>query len=148
MAKWSENPRITPKDRGLIKGAIRRAFSRSELRKQALERSRVEYAAHERPRVKKWSKCPLCHRFIPTYLMVVDHILPIIDIISSFEDQSLDETVGRTWCPLDNLQAICEECHDTKTKGEKEARKAHKNSLTKDTDSAKLKTRRKPKETK
>lgn len=121
------NPRITAKDRGLIKGAIRRAFARSDLHKQAKALARVEHYDPNRPRVKKWSKCKGCGRLVPEYTTVVDHILPIIDVASSFEDQSLDETVNRTWCDISLLQVLCDEpCHKKKTDFEKEQRKKNK----------------------
>lgn len=54
--------------------------------------------------------------------MAVDHIDPVIPPNSSFEELGLDGTVERLWCDPRNLQPICEECHDVKTKAERKQR--------------------------
>lgn len=115
------------KERGLIKGAIRRVFSRSELRKEALSNSSIVHADPERPRVKKWSKCPICLSMTPTYKMQVDHIVPVIGLTETLEDLSWDLLVDRIWCSKENLKAICLICHKAKSKLEnKERRKFQK----------------------
>lgn len=116
------NKRISPKERGLIKGALRRVFSRSDLRKQALDASRIEHVDANRPRVKKWSKCPICSKPTPTYTMQVDHKDPIIPVDRSLEDMDWDEVVDRIWCGSNNLVAICKVCHVCKTSEERKAR--------------------------
>lgn len=113
---------ITKKERGLIKGGIRRVFSRSELRKSVIDGSRRNYTDGTRPRVKKWSECPNCDKFIPTYLMEVDHIMPIVPLDRSLEDMSWDEIVNRIWCDPGNLKAVCKDCHKVKTKAETKER--------------------------
>lgn len=120
------NKRITKKERSLIKGGVRRAFSRSELRERAVATSRVDHFDPTRPRVKKWSKCADCGALTPTYKGDVDHVDPIIPVDSSFEDMSLDEVVDRTWCPENRLQFLCEVCHDRKTKAENKTRRENK----------------------
>lgn len=120
------NNRITPKERNLLKGAVRRVFSRSDLRRKIVDLSRVDYYDAERPRVKKWSICPSCKKYIPTYQMQVDHIDPIIPINTAFEHMSLDEVVDRTWCEEHNLLATCIDCHKLKTKQENKLRREQK----------------------
>lgn len=121
------NKRISPKERGLIKGALRRVFSRSDLRKAAIDASRIEHVDADRPRVKKWSKCPICKIPTPTYQMEVDHKEPIIPVDRMLEDMDWDEVVNRIWCGSNNLVAICKVCHNTKTSEERKARnKAYK----------------------
>lgn len=117
------NPRITKRERGLIKGGIRRAFSRSELREKAVAASRVDHYDPERPRVKKWSRCALCKELTPTYKGDLDHKDPIVPVTSSFEEMSLDEVVDRTWCQENRLQFLCEICHDKKTQEENKERR-------------------------
>lgn len=122
-----KNPRVTPKDRGLIKAAIRRAFSRSDLRRQVLEESILpNHVDLSRPRVKKWGKCAECKIPTPKSYLVIDHINPVIPVDESFEDMSLDEVVDRMWCWASNLQALCNECHLTKTKKENKIRRDNK----------------------
>ncbi len=120
------NPRISAKERGLIKGALRRVFSRSDLRRATIDASRVEHSDPDRPRVKKWSRCPVCNQFIPTYLMEADHEDPIVPIDSSLEDMTASELVDRMWCDPKNLVAKCKNCHHTKSKCEQKARKQNK----------------------
>lgn len=120
------NPRITKKERGLIKGALRRVFSRSELRKKILDTADIDHTDSTRPRVKKWSKCPVCLTISPKYLMVVDHIEPVVRIEESFENMSVDTVVDRLWCEQKNLQPICPSCHNIKSKTENKSRREFK----------------------
>lgn len=122
-----KNPRITPKERNLIKGAIRRVFSRSELRKSAVDKSLApKHTDGTRPRVKTWCICPECMVFTPKSYMQVDHVSPIIALDSSLEDMSWDDLVDNIWCDPNNLLAICENCHTIKTKAEAKQRAANK----------------------
>lgn len=123
------NNRISVKERGLIKGALRRVFSRSDLRRQAIELSVVQHIDPNRLRVKKWSICPMCKRYIPTYKMQVDHVLPVIGIHETLEAMSWDLLVDRLWCDPKNLLAICEEDHKEKTRQERKLRVKYKKEL-------------------
>lgn len=117
------NPRITKKERGLLKGAMRRVFSRSELRNKVISDSLVDHTDASRPRVKKWGLCAVCNKPEAKSYLAVDHIQPVIPIDSSLEEMSLDEVANRIWCDIINLQSICPSCHDEKTSQEREARK-------------------------
>lgn len=122
-----KNPRITPKDRNAIKGAIRRAFSRSELHRRILNNSIVRgFLDASRPRVKTWCKCSICGKLDAKSYMDIDHINPVVPVNTSFEDMSLDEFVNNVWCEEKYLQSICHTCHDSKTKLEREQRKKHR----------------------
>lgn len=120
------NKRVTPRERGLLKGAIRRVFSRSDLRKEAIEAARADYSDPTRPRVKKWSVCSVCLQFTPTYLMQVDHKNPIIPVNSSLEEMLWDDVVNRTWCDPKDLTPMCKPCHTVKTKEENATRRKNK----------------------
>ncbi len=122
------NDRISPKERNLIKGALRRVFSRSDLRKTVLEASVVKgYLDPERPRVKTWCRCEECEKLEPKSYMVVDHKNPVVPVNRSLEEMTWDELVNNLWTKLDNLQALCDTCHTVKTKAEnKERRKLKK----------------------
>ena len=92
--------------------------------------SRSKYVDPARPRVKKWSICPECKEYTPTYLMQVDHIKPIISLNETLEDLTWDELVDRIWCNHENLRAVCKPCHKIKTKEEnKERRRIKKEKL-------------------
>ncbi len=120
------NHRVTPKEWGLIKGALRRVFSRSELRKSILIKSIVNYTDATRPRVKKWSVCDLCDEYTPTYQMVVDHITPVVPINLKASEMSIQLLVDNIWCAESNLQNLCKSCHNDKTRGENAARRKYR----------------------
>lgn len=118
------NPRINNKERGLIKGAIRRVFSRSDLRKTALDIASINHSDPSRPRVQKWCKCAKCGQVVPKYTCDVDHIDPVVPVDVPLEDMNWDELVNRVWCEAGNLQVMCDPCHRTKTKTELKLRNA------------------------
>lgn len=121
------NPRITKKERALIKGCIRRTFSRSELRRKILDACQVKnYYDPSRKRVSRWGRCSGCQEMIPLYLMEVDHHLPIVPVDSSFEEMDLDAVVDNTWCDERNLKPLCEACHNVKTQAENKERRRFK----------------------
>jgi 5-methylcytosine-specific restriction endonuclease McrA len=118
---------VSKKERGLIKGALRRVFSRSDLRRQVVEESRVAHYDPERPRVTKWSLCSECQKLEPTYLVECDHLEPVVPIDKSLEDMTWDELVSRIFCDKSNLVVKCKPCHKLKSKQEnKDRREARK----------------------
>lgn len=121
-----KNPHITAKERNLLKGAVRRVFSRSDIRKKVIEYTIVYYNNTERKRVKTWCKCQKCLAYTPKSYMVVDHIIPIIGITETLEDLSWDTLINRLWCDQSNLMALCDECHTLKTKEENKLRREHR----------------------
>lgn len=120
------NSRLTPKDRNAIKGAIRRAFARSELHRRVKAASEVVHTDSSRPRVKTWSKCTKCKTIDAKSYMVVDHIQPVIEVHTTLEDISWDELVNRIWCEENNLQILCIPCHNLKSKDEMKQRRLYK----------------------
>ncbi len=121
------NPRITPREIGLLKGAVNRVFSRSELRRQVLDASAIEHNDPNRKRVTKWCRCNDCKQPVAQYQAVVDHIQPRVPLDSAFDLMSLDEYRDRTWCTIETLQTLCIECHKRKSKIEAGIRKEHRN---------------------
>lgn len=117
-----KNSRISNKERGLIKGAIRRVFSRSDLRREAIKLVEVDYMDPLRPRVKKWARCAQCRTLVPRYKMQCDHILPVVKLGMMLEDMSWDELVNNLWCDPVNLQGLCDDCHKVKSKAEAKER--------------------------
>ena len=127
MKKSMKNSRITVKERNLLKGAIRRVFSRSEIRRKIIDLSVVQHTDDSRKRVKNWCRCPVCKKFIAKSYMQVDHVIPIIGVDETLDDLSWDTVIDRIWCEENNLMAICVDCHKAKTKEEnKQRRKAKK----------------------
>jgi len=121
-----KNPRISAKERGLLKGAVRRVFSRSDLRRSIIEKAQIKHTDNERPRVKKWGRCAICKTPTAQYQLEVDHIIPIIPINKSLEEISWDELVNSVWCKESDLQATCKSCHKEKTKAENKERRKFK----------------------
>lgn len=118
-----KNPK-TPKERGLLKGAIRRIFSRSELRRQALDKALVkDYNDPSRKRVTRWGKCSECLQMIPLYLLEIDHISPIVPKDKTLEEMDWNTVIDNVWCDERNLRAVCKECHKAKTKQENKERR-------------------------
>lgn len=115
---------MTKADKQLIKSALRRAFSRSDLRKRLVESTQVtNYTDGTRPRVKKWSICPFCNKYTPTYLIEVDHIDPVIPYGLSIEDVAVYGLIYGIFCEQENLQALCVDCHEGKTAAERDYRR-------------------------
>lgn len=119
-----KNARISNKERNLIKGALRRVFSRSDLRREALNKHDIQFTDINRPRVTKWSFCGECGVITPKYLMQIDHVVPIIKLNETLEDLTWDELIDRLWCNINNLLPLCKECHKLKTKAENKERRA------------------------
>jgi 5-methylcytosine-specific restriction endonuclease McrA len=61
-------------------------------------------------------KCALCNNWFPEKQINVDHIKPAGSLNCA---QDLPGFVERLFCEQDNLQVLCETCHDQKTKLEK-----------------------------
>jgi len=119
------NPRLTKKELNLIKGEIRRIFARSELRQEIVKASVCTPPAEtqcKRPRVTRWSTCSGCQKCIPTYLLEIDHINPVVPVSSSLEELSIETFINNLWCEVKNLAPLCNSCHDKKTRAENKIR--------------------------
>jgi hypothetical protein len=107
--------------------AVRRVFSRSDLRREVLESVKVvNHYDPKHPRVKHWSRCPLCREIAPRYLFAVDHINPVVPVNSSLLKMLWDTVINAVFCEKKNLQPICKSCHAKKTSLERKARQCHK----------------------
>ncbi len=120
---------ITNKEKGLLKGALRRVFSRSELRQRILAKSRIEHSDITRPRVKNWSWCQECGHIVPTHTIDIDHINPVVPVNKKALDMTPNELVAAIWCDENNLQHLCSPCHDEKSSVERKQRNAYKKGL-------------------
>jgi 5-methylcytosine-specific restriction endonuclease McrA len=69
-------------------------------------------------------ECASCHNEFVQTSVQVDHILPAVDPLIGFV--SWDEFINRLFCPASNLQILCKDCHQVKTKAERLAAKLHK----------------------
>lgn len=124
------NPRITKKELGLIKGALRRVFSRSDLRKKVLYSSQIMHYDKERPRVTKWGKCNECQKPVALYQVEIDHTNPLIPVNESLESlitkYGWDTLINALWCEETNLAPLCQICHRLKSTRESKQRREHR----------------------
>lgn len=117
------NNRITKKERGLIKAALRKAYGRSDLRRNVIEKHIVKgYSDPNRKKVKFWVKCTNCGEMEAKSNIELDHHEPVVPLNRSFDEMSLDEVVDRMWCKESNLHPLCPPCHDKKSASETKER--------------------------
>ena len=108
-----------------IRGALRRAFSRSPLVREVLEESRQEFPRYKKDGTrhkKNWVKrqCQVCSEWVSSSYITVDHKDPVISVNDGKQDWNT--FIDRLWCNTTgktNLQRICDPCHNTKTQGER-----------------------------
>lgn len=117
---------LTAKDRGLIKGALRRVFSRSQLRRDALAKAIIQHSDSTRPRVTKWGRCTECKEPTALYQLEIDHREPLIPLGLTLADLSWDTIITRLWCDISNLDPLCKDCHKRKSKAEAKQRRIFK----------------------
>lgn len=92
----------------------------------ALRRASVKWPA--RTEIKRLARvergkylCAGCGSIARAKDVSVDHVEPCIDPEKGFEDWNT--YIDRLFCPALNLQVLCKECHDTKSKAENERRR-------------------------
>jgi 5-methylcytosine-specific restriction endonuclease McrA len=65
---------------------------------------------------QKWEyQCNVCNKWFPEKKINVDHIVPAGQLSCA---NDLPGFVERLFCEVDELQVICESCHNVKTKKE------------------------------
>jgi 5-methylcytosine-specific restriction endonuclease McrA len=103
------------------------SFIRSALRQKSrwwkpiLECKKAARRPYKGPiKRQKWEyKCSVCGNYFPEKRCSVDHIHPL----GQLKDYSdLPHFVKTLFCEVDNLQVLHDECHNKKTKLEKDAR--------------------------
>lgn len=61
-------------------------------------------------------QCNMCKNWFIEKKINVDHIIPAGSLSSA---KDLPGFIERLFCEVDNLQVLCEKCHDKKTKADK-----------------------------
>lgn len=106
-----------------IRGAIRRVFSRSPIVREVLMAGRREIPKFNKDgsRAKKDAvqyQCEVCMTWVSSTKVAVDHIDPVISVDDGFIDwNTFVERLG--FDRKDNLQRICDDCHNKKTNAER-----------------------------
>ena len=111
MSKKSKLPAIdglSPKDLVKLRAAIRQVWSWSTPRRLCIKRTTG---------ADGFRYCEKCNKRAPN--IFVDHITPAGELLS-------DGYIERMWCPSIQLQALCKECHNAKTKEERIGRSKSK----------------------
>lgn len=137
---------------------LRRGFLRCKLRMQCLAKARKRGVNPKTGRECYFIQCNICKKWFPQNQIKVDHIDPVTPV--DMTKITLDKFAERLYCSIENLQNLCKEDHDAKTKREnalrKSARAARKSKdksgtrrkyVSKDTGKRKQAARRKPKST-
>jgi 5-methylcytosine-specific restriction endonuclease McrA len=96
--------------------AIKKSFSRSNFTKN-FRNSRV-LKNKKGVRGGKVTKCEVCGAEIPMYKAQIDHIKPVVPVMIPGKFMSFMYFYNRTFCKKSNLQILCPECHNIKSKEE------------------------------
>jgi 5-methylcytosine-specific restriction endonuclease McrA len=105
-----------------IRGALRRIFSRSPVIWEVLRAVRRECPKYNQDgsRSKRDAvqyQCNVCQNWVGSTKVAVDHINPVVSVDEGFVD--FNTFIQRLFCDANNLQVICDECHDKKTYAER-----------------------------
>lgn len=115
---------VKPRNAGTMTESAFWSFIRSALRQksrwwkpitQCKQASRRAYKGPNK-RQKFEHQCALCLNYFPANRVNVDHIIPV-GTLKCADD--LPGFVERLFCEADNLQVLCDKCHDAKTKFDK-----------------------------
>lgn len=102
--------------------AVKKCFSRSKFAKQFKDKNIVK--GEKGKRGGSIGECSMCEAHIPMYKLQIDHIDPIVPVMLPAKHMSFILLFNRTFCEEGNLQVICPECHDIKSKKENKQRVA------------------------
>ena len=108
--------------------AIRQAFVRSDQYKECKTRNRVEYDKYKKDgtlskRKDVFYRCEHCKKEFKEKDVEVDHKSQVVQLYESANDLTITAYISRVFCNALNLQLLCKECHNVKTKAENKTRK-------------------------
>jgi 5-methylcytosine-specific restriction endonuclease McrA len=107
-----------------IVSALRGAFRKYPAKYETLEAAFVGKKLNEKTnRMSKHYVCNSCRGEFPTSDVNVDHINPVVNPERGFE--GFDIFISRMFCGKENLQVLCSECHDKKTREENQVRRSN-----------------------
>jgi 5-methylcytosine-specific restriction endonuclease McrA len=114
---------LDPKTLSAIIAAIRKSFIKS------IEYTVVKHKSlndSKGPRGGRVFICAHCNDLFGEGKVKVDHIIPIVPVDSTISEMTLRMYYERCFCSVDNLQVLCHDCHDQKSRVENEERKQFK----------------------
>ena len=92
-------------------------------RGEAKKRAKVQNGTYKNGNPKYGYQCNICKATYASGDVQVDHIEPVIGP-EGFT--TWDDYIHRMFCPVDNFQVVCSECHDKKSAKEVQARKKYR----------------------
>jgi len=114
---WTEG-----RKRAFITAVLRGGMRRFPPKYETLNRAFVGTKLNEKTkRQAKHYECNMCKEHFTAKDIEVDHIEPVVDPDVGFV--SWDLFIERLYCKMENLQALCKNCHKVKTKEERTVRK-------------------------
>lgn len=115
--KWSE--------KALVISALRKVYRQYPIYKECLLAAKSDYYVLSKKgslmRRVRW-ECAICGNKVSMAEKVVDHKDPVVDPKIGFVDYNT--YAKRLFCPLYNLQVLCNSCHKIKCKVEVAQRKS------------------------
>lgn len=117
--KWTEG-----RFNSFIKSGLRSLSCKWPPRYEALDEAFVGKRVNPKTgRLGKHYRCKHCGEVFPAKEVQVDHIDPVVPL-TGFTDW--DDIISRMFCEKEGLQVLCNTCHDTKTRQEKQMAKSLK----------------------
>lgn len=125
---------------------MKKAFSRKSWIIAALRRASYRYPPRYNTMKAAWRErgkyeCAQCHNIVGPKQIQIDHIIPVVPLAGFTEWGTY---VDNMFCEPEGYQALCKECHKTKTMAENEKRREIKR-LTSPPKPAKIKKEKKAK---
>lgn len=124
VTKKPKKVTVKPRCSGTMTESVFWGFIRSALRQKSrfwkpiteckLQARRLYKGTNKRQKYEY--QCNMCKNWFIEKKINVDHIVPAGALTSS---KDLPGFVERLFCEVDNLQVLCEKCHDKKTKADK-----------------------------
>lgn len=114
---WTEGRKKT-----FITGTLRGGFRKYPPKYECLKAAYIGKKINEKTkRLSSHYVCKSCNKEYPTSEVNVDHINPVVNPETGFT--TWDEYIDNMYCSIENLQVLCDECHDIKTREENTIRK-------------------------
>lgn len=113
MKEWSE-----ARKKAFIVAVLRNGSRRWPPKYTVLNEAKTDKKINKKTgRLAQHFRCNACKQEFPAKEVQVDHIKPVVDPKTGFKDWNT--FVKRLFCEQENLQVLCKECHNIKSKKEK-----------------------------